>query len=114
VDLGAARQLSEAVSLSAGTGATRKRAKYQVVQAQRAARTASKTLRPFITKVLAAIDSPDEETDRDAWFAKLRKEIVAEGQRRGADVVGLERLLAQVNILARLHGREAALHGVLR
>jgi hypothetical protein len=115
VDLGAARQLSElSVSLSAGTGATRRRAKYQNVQAEIAARKASKTLRPFIQRVLAAIDSPGEETDRDAWFAKLRKEIVAEGRRRGADVDGLAKLVAQVNTLARLHGRESALASVLK
>ena len=107
MDLGAAHQLSEAVSLSAGTGTTRKRAKYQVAQASRAARAASKTLRPFITQVLAAVDGATSYED-------LRKIIVAEGRRRGADVVGLEKLVSQVNLLARLHGREAALTSVLK
>jgi hypothetical protein len=114
MDLGAARQLSDAVSLSAGTGITRKRAKYQVAQANRAARAASKTLRPFITRVLAAVDSQGDETDREAWFARLRREIVAEGRRRGADVAGLAKLTEQVNMLARLHGREAALANVIK
>ena len=107
VDMGAARQLSEAVSLSAGTGIARKRAKYQVAQASRAARAASKTLRPFITQVLAAVDGATS-------FEDLRKLIVAEARRKGADVAGLEKLVGQVNLLARLHGREAALTNVLR
>jgi hypothetical protein len=107
VDLGAAHQLSEALTLSAGTGTTRKRAKYQVAQASRAARVASKTLRPFITQVLAAVDGATSYED-------LRKLIVAEARRKGADVAGLEKLVAQVNILARLHGREAALTNVLK
>jgi hypothetical protein len=107
MNLGAAHQLSEALTLSAGTGTTRKRAKYQVAQASRAARVASKTLRPFITQVLAAVDGATSYDD-------LRRLIVAEARRKGADVAGLEKLVAQVNILARLHGREAALANVLK
>jgi hypothetical protein len=105
-DLAAARQLSEAVSLSSGTPTARRRAKYQDVQAQRAARGASKTLRPFIQQVLAAVDGATS-------FDDLRKLIVAEARKKGADVAGLGKLVEQVNLLARLHGREAALQGVL-
>jgi hypothetical protein len=107
VDLRAVSQLSEAVSLSAGTGTSRKRAKYQVAQAQRAARAASKTLRPFITDVLAAIDGASS-------FGDLRRAIVAQARRSGADVDGLSKLVSQVNLLARLHGREAALANILK
>lgn len=107
IDLRAVSQLSEAVSLSAGTGRTRKVAKYQVVQARRAARAASKALRPFITDVLAAIDGASS-------FEDLRRAIVAQARRSGADVAGLGKLVEQANLLARLHGREAALENVLR
>jgi phage gp29-like protein len=105
--LTAVRALSDFVSLSAGTGAARRRAKYQDVQAQRATRVASKTLRPFIAKVLAAVDSATS-------FEDMRRLIVAEARHRGADVAGLEKLVAQVNMLARLHGREAALATVIK
>jgi hypothetical protein len=106
VDLGAARMLSEAVSLSAGTSTTRKRAKYQVAQARVAARAASKTLRPFIEEVLAAVDGATS-------FEDLRRAIVKQARRKGADVAGLEKLVGQVNLLARLHGRESALVKVM-
>lgn len=108
VDLRAARQLSEAVALSTGgKTATRKRAKYQVAQAERAARAASKTMRPFVAKVLAAIDGASS-------FEDLRTAIVAQARASGADMDDLAKLVAQVNMLARLHGREAALHNVLK
>lgn len=113
VDLRAVIQLSEAVSLRSPTGANRRRAKYQESQSRIAARAASKTLRPFIQRVLAIVGSPGEEEDRNGWFTRLRREIVAEGQRRGADVAGLAKLTEQVNILARLQGREAAVNKAL-
>lgn len=113
VDLRAVSQLSEAVSLRSPTGANRRRAKYQDAQSKIAARAASKTLRPFIQRVLQIVGSPDGEEDRGAWFQRLRREIVAEGQRRGVDVEGLAKLTEQVNILARLHGREESLNKVL-
>jgi len=107
VDLRAVSALSEAVALRAGTSATRKVAKYQVVQAQRAARAASKMLRPFITEVLAAIDGAHS-------FEDLRRAIVAQARRSGADLAQMAKLFEQANLLARLHGREAALANVLR
>ena len=107
VDLRAVAQLSEAISLRAtGTGKARKNAKYQTVQAQRAARVASKAMRPFVEKVLAAIDGAQS-------FEDLRKVIVAEARKGGADMDQLSKLVANVNMLARLHGREAALVNVL-
>jgi len=108
-DLRASRALTQLVALKAGagTGAARKRAKYQDVQAQHAARAAAKALRPFIEKVLAAVDG-------GASYEEMRRLVVSEGRKRGDDVKALAKLLEQVNLLARLHGREAALASVLK
>lgn len=107
VDLRAVAQLSEAVALRAGQGKTRKQAKYQVVQAQRAARVASKAMRPFVEKVLKALEGADS-------FDDCRRAIIAEARKNGADMDQVAKLVANVNLLARLHGREAALREVLK
>lgn len=107
VDLRAVAQLSEAITLRAtGTGKARKVAKYQVVQAQRAARAASKGMRPFVEKVLKALDGAQS-------FEECRKAIIAEARKSGADMDQVAKLVANVNLLARLHGREAALTPIL-
>ena len=106
VDLRAVARLSEAVALRAGQGKTRKQAKYQVVQAQRAARVASKAMRPFVEKVLRALEGAES-------FDDCRRAIIAEAQRNGADMDQLAELVKNVNLLARLHGREAALTPLL-
>jgi hypothetical protein len=108
VDLRAVAQLSEAVALRAtGTGKARKQAKYQVAQAQIAARVASRAMRPFVEKVLAALDGAQS-------FEECRRLIVAEARKSGADMDQVAKLFANVNLLARLHGREAALANVLK
>jgi len=102
----ALRTLSNPVALSAGVGKTRKGAKYQVAQAKLAARGASKAMAPFVEKVLAMIDGAETYED-------VRKFIVAEARKGGADMDKIAALVKNVNLLARLHGRESALHGVL-
>jgi hypothetical protein len=107
-DLSMVRALSNGVFLTAApVGKTRKRARYQEAQALRAGRAAAKAMRPFVERVLAAVE-------KGKTFDDIRAAIVAEAHRRGADMDGLTKLVAQVNLLARLHGRESALHEVLK
>lgn len=105
VDLRSVTQLADAVSLK-GTTKVRKQAKYQVAQARIAARGAGRAMGPFVEKVLSALDGAQS-------FDEVRKVIIAEARRSGADMDQVSKLIANVNLLARLHGREAALQGVL-